>query len=159
MSDKTVNLIVVYNPLNVSERVEEKLAWGLRKPLAAYLEGLPEDVCWGVCVNSEPIERENWDHTYLSPDDFLTLVPVPEGGGGGGGGKMVLRLVAMVAVAAVAWYASGLVAESMMAAGPMLDGTAGYLTTSGMIASAGTGLVVSRPGTTIFAILPEGIAA
>ncbi|OIQ93741.1 hypothetical protein GALL_243330 [mine drainage metagenome] len=153
MMEGTVNLIVVYNPLNVRERTETKLTWGYKRPLSSYLEGLPGNVCWGVCVNADPIPEEDWDQTYLAPDDYLTIMPIPEGGGGGGG-KTVMRVVAMVAVMVAAVYTGGLAASAM----GFVDG-AGALTLTGTAVAAGVGAVVSPPGSVAVALLPKEMTA
>lgn len=101
--EPTVNVIILYNPLDLSERTVDKIDWGHRKPLSAYLDGLPDHIEWAITVNDRVTGRELWDTTYLDIDDFIVIMPIPEGGGGGGGsGKMIIRMVAMLAVAIVA---------------------------------------------------------
>lgn len=152
--DAKVNLIIVYNPLNVSERALHSLIWGYRRSLAEYLDGLPEGVEWGVCVNAEPIDEELWDSTFLDPDDYITLMPLPAGGGGSG--KGIMRMVALIAVAVVAWYAAPYIAgaalgvdSAAISAGmsaSTLGGLAGVSTATAGISMAVAGGVVSMVG-------------
>lgn len=142
---------VVYNPLDPLERTTTPLVWEHGRTLGDYLDGLPDTVEWAVCVNAEPVTRDEWGDTILAPNDFITLVPEVQrgGGGGGGGGKNVMRLVAMIAVAVIAAYAAPIIAAEIpgaMAAGPMLDGTAGYMTGFGMVAQAATGVAIPCRG-------------
>lgn len=110
MNDEATSVVyctVVYNPLDPLERTTTPLVWEHGRTLGDYLDGLPDTVEWAVCVNAEPVTRDEWGATILSPNDFITLVPeVQRGGGGGGGGKNVMRLVAMIAVAVIAAYAA-----------------------------------------------------
>ena len=162
MDGETINLIVVYNPLDTSDRALERLVWFRKKALSAYLEGLPDGVTWAVCLNAEPIEQSLWAETYPAPDDFITIMPIMEGGGGGG--KSVMRIVAMIAVAVVAAYTGG-AAAAMYGAG-MMGPTIGGATldvamaggTIGSAISVGVGALVPPPASLIVALLPQGIA-
>jgi hypothetical protein len=45
VSDPGINLVIVYNPLDLSSRENALLVWQEDRPLSAYLDGLPtEDV-------------------------------------------------------------------------------------------------------------------
>ena len=148
-----VSFILVHNPLNLLDRDMGEIDYKQAAPLTHYLGDLPDSVTWGVCVNSKPIDQDLWDVTYPQPNDYITVMPIPEGGGGGGGkggGKAIMRMVALVAIAVAAVYTGGLAAEAIpggMAAGPMADGTAGYLTTFGSVCSVGVGAAVAPVGT------------
>lgn len=126
-----VNVVIVYNPLDLSNRETHRLDYEADRSLEAYLEGLPEDVEWHVTVNGEPCERGTWLLRIPAPGDWISLIPVPEGGEGGG--KGVLRIVAMLAIAVVAAYTGGAAAAALM--GKETIGAA-LATTSGMLISA-----------------------
>ena len=63
-----------------------------------------------VCsINGKVIERPDWD-MQLQSGDNLVFVPVPRGGDGGSNPVM---LIAMVAIAALAWYAGPALVAAM----------------------------------------------
>lgn len=156
-----VNLTVVYNPLDVTDHTRTTLEWGAGRTLADYLDGLPGGIDWAVCVNADPIAPEHWAATHLSPDDWITVMPVPHGGGGGGGGgKQVMRLVAMIAVAVVAWYAAPYLAGTALGVEGAAFGTAGITALEGVagasLAMGVAGAVVPGVGgLAILSTLPE----
>lgn len=100
--DAKINVVVVYNPLDISDRTVGKVDWEPTAPLARYLEDLPPGLDWGVAINGEPIDRDKWEVFYPQAEDSLVLMPVPHGGGSSGS-KDIIRLVAIIAVAVVAW--------------------------------------------------------
>lgn len=117
VDESTVNLIVVYNCLNMQDRELSKLVHDPRKSLADYMVGLPEPEKWSVSVNGELFDVEEWATIYPAKDDFITLMPIPYGGDKG---KSILRIAAMVAIAVAAPYmipAMGPVATAAAIAG------------------------------------------
>jgi len=148
-----VHVVIVYDPLDTSNKVHETLEWSRDRTLADYLDGLPEGIHWGVCINANPIELDHWPATRLAPGDWITIVPIPEGGGGGG--KNVLRLVAMIAVVVMASYLGPMVASSMTG---LTAGDAAFLAAAGVntgfstISMVATGAIPATGGMLINAI-------
>lgn len=99
-----VHATIVYNPFDPSDRNTIVIDHAPGKALTDYLGDLPADVDWSVAVNGRLIDPERWPTITLDPGDYLTVAVRPHGGKGGG--KMVLRLVAMIAVMVVAYYAA-----------------------------------------------------
>lgn len=124
--DQFVNLLVVYNALNFSDRQLAKLTYEKGKTLETFMEGLPDPEMWSVCVNAEPYAPSEWASVYPQPNDYITVIPVPYGGGGGS--KNILRVVAMIAVAVVApmvagaYYAVGTIGYAAVSAGVTIAG-------------------------------------
>lgn len=134
-SDRDVNLVVVYNPFDVSDQSREKLVWNDGKTLADYLDGLPTNVRWAVTLNAEIIEPERFADVIPEADDFIVLVPVPLGKSGGG--KTVIRMVALLAIAIVAPYAGAAAGGAMFGAGTIGATVAGGIV-AGTIGNAGS---------------------
>lgn len=150
-----VTAIIVYNPLDVSDRASHELEWGADWTLSDYLDGLPDGVHWGVCVNAEPVEADVWGTTRLSPGDYITIMPLPAGGGGGG--KNVMRLVSMIAVALIAAYAAPIIGGYVagMASETFTTLTLAEAATVGTVATAAAGVAIPTLGImTINAQLP-----
>lgn len=145
-----VRTVIVYNPLDVSERAVADLEWTPTKTLAEYLDGLPEEVEWYISINGavEPVRGE-WHLRTLREGDSLVVIPVPEGGGSGGG-KTVLRMVAMIVLAVV----SAVVAPYATAAMGVTT-AAGFsaATVSGVTALVG-GMITAVGGMLISALVP-----
>jgi hypothetical protein len=130
--DPSVNLAIVYNPLDLSSRENAQLVWQDGRTLAEYLDGLPEDddLEWIITANGRIVEKDQWSAITLNPEDYLILTPVPHGGGGGGGGggKSVMKMVALIAIAVVA----------AVVAGPLVAAMAGVeIGAAGAVASVG----------------------
>lgn len=147
--EPSVNLAIVYNPLDLSSRENAQLVWQEGRTLAQYLDGLPEDddLEWIITTNSRIIEKDQWSAITLSPDDYLIITPVPHGGGGGGGGgggKSVMKMVALVAIAVVAAVVAGPLVAAMAGVTVGEAGTVAALTAAGWSsfgATAAIGLV------------------
>ncbi len=95
-----VKLAICYNPFIPDDLAKYLLVYNQYNTLADYMVGLPESVEWAVAYNGLKIEPENWLSIKPQPDSIITIVRVPEGGKDGGA-KDVLRIIAMIAMAAV----------------------------------------------------------
>lgn len=131
IDDEYVNLLIVYNALNFSDRQTAKLTYKQGKSLKEFMEGLPDPEKWSVCVNAEPYHIDEWPNVYPRPNDYITVIPIPYGGGDS---KNILRVVAMIAVAVVAPHVAG----AYFAAG-----TVGYAAVSTAVTVVGGMLVNS----------------
>ena len=109
----TVRLAICYNPFIAHDIVKHVLLYAPGKTLADYMEGLPEEVAWGVAYQGEAVDPADWATTFPEQDSLITLVRLPEGGGNGG--KTILRLVAMLAVVAFAVFVGGPMLGSALA--------------------------------------------
>src|SRR5471032_2979601 len=74
----------ITNPFEPLRAVEtEQWAWKKRKTLASYLPtGLADDHV--VSVNGAVVDASALKKTFLQPDDYVVLCPIPRGGGGKG---------------------------------------------------------------------------
>lgn len=104
-ADDFVRCVVVYNPLDVSNRAVFELEYASHKPLSAYLEGLPENVDWYCQVNDNEMHRAGWALSVPKAGDCIVLIPKVHGGGGS---KGILRIIATIVIAVAAAYTGGL---------------------------------------------------
>jgi predicted phage tail protein len=135
LAEKTINAVLIYNPLDPTKRVQDTIVWAPGKTVAEYIDGLPETNDWVITVNGVPVKEENYALQTMEPDDFLFMAPIPRGGGGGGGGgKQIIRLVAMIAIMVVAMYIAPTALTAMggaeFAAGSMTIGATSISYTS-----------------------------
>lgn len=107
---KTINVGVIYNAFDPSVIQKDVVRYRKGKTLNSYLRGLPTHCEWKVGLNGMPVDTKVDGKRKLQPNDQITLVVVPRGGGGT---KNILRMVAMVAIAVVAWYAAPFVLAAM----------------------------------------------
>jgi hypothetical protein len=99
----------------IGERIGEFLArsgWATRRKIKGrwrYCFKLPT-----VClINGEYVLQRQWRRRRIASSDQVAFLSRPLGGGGGGGGgntKAVLGIVALIAVAAFAWWAAPILA-------------------------------------------------
>lgn len=94
-----VRLAICYNPFLPHDLNKFLLVYNQYNTLADYLEGLPQGASWGVAYNGEPVEKKDWGSIKPQPNSVITIVRMPEGGGSQQG-KDILRIVAMIALAA-----------------------------------------------------------
>lgn len=135
MPEPSVGIVVVYNPLEPSDRTIGRLVWRADARLVDYLDGLPDQ--WAAVVNGEIVERDLWSTTFLRPDDLVAVLPMLLGGQGDMG-KTILRVAAMVAVAAFATWAGPALAAAMQA-GTVVGGVVtGSLTAAGRLSLRGS---------------------
>lgn len=119
-----IHAVIAYNAFDPEDCTRITIDHAPDKTLADYLGGpLPEEADWAVGVNGGLIEPEHWSTVTLSPGDYLTVSVRPHGGQGGG--KMVLRLVAMIAVMVVAWYAAPALAGAFFGGSSIAAGVIG----------------------------------
>ena len=88
-----VRAIILYSPLDLSDRTVCDLVWEDGKTLDQYLEGLPEGD-WSVSVGSRGVEKSEWKEFTLSPLDTVVIGLVPN--------KSILSIVMIVAMVALA---------------------------------------------------------
>lgn len=80
---------------------DSKYGWQFKKGLPTILE-----------INGEAVLRRDWRRRRIGAKDFVRFVSYPLGGGGGNTAKQVIGLVALVAVAAFASPLGGAIASS-----------------------------------------------
>jgi predicted phage tail protein len=107
-----IKTTLVYDPLDIDNRVEVELQYVEGMPLSKYIDGLPDDVEWGVALNNRHVPLSGAMLVMPKPGDHLIVTPVPRGGGGDG--KNVLAIVATIALAAFAPWAGGKLATSLL---------------------------------------------
>jgi len=99
--DVQLRVIRITNPFNPREFVHEELTWKSGKALIEYFPTPSVEVV--ISINGKIVPRDEYGVTYLDRTDNLVVCPVPTGGDEG---KGVLMMVAMIAVAVVAPYAT-----------------------------------------------------
>jgi len=126
----------ITNPFEPLRAVEtEQWAWKKRKTLATYLPaGLADDHV--VSINGAVVEQDQLKKTFLEPNDYVVLCPIPRGGGGGG--KGIFRIVAMIAVAVAAAYTGGAAAAAYGSAFNVAAGSGAALAAGAVAATAVT---------------------
>lgn len=138
----TVPFIYIGNPLLPADsRTTVHQAYDAEKSLASYLGPLEGE--WAVSISGRIVEKEDWADALLLPNDCVVVCPMVYGGGkeGGGGAKMVLRLVALVAVT---YFTAG--------AGAGLAGAMGVTSAAGIAAvTIGVGIAATMA---VNALLP-----
>jgi predicted phage tail protein len=124
---KLITVRRITNPFEPLRAVEvEHWVWKKRKVLATYLPaGLAADHV--VSRNGAVVDPKDLKKTFLDPDDYVVLCPIPRGGSGG---KGIFRIVAMVAVAVASAYTGG-------AAAAAYGSAMGVSATSGAALAAG----------------------
>jgi predicted phage tail protein len=138
----------ITNPFEPFRAIEvDKWAYRKNKSLAAYLPKVfAED--YVISVNGGIVAHSALAKTYLQPDDYVVMCPIPRGGGG----KGIFRIIGMIAIAIAAAYTGGAAAAAYGSA----TGVAAGVTTGGMIAaSAAASMAVSVAGSLLLnALLP-----
>jgi predicted phage tail protein len=103
----------VTNPFEPLRAVEvEQWAYRKNKSLAAYLPKVLSLEDHVISVNGGIIAPAELAKTYLQPDDYVVMCPIPRGGGG----KGIFRIVAMIAVAVASVVTAGAAAAAYGAA-------------------------------------------
>jgi predicted phage tail protein len=127
--DNDIDLTILYNPFDKTDRTDTKLIWAPGKSLADYLDGLPTEVEWVVAVNHKLVTAEKFAVTTLSPADKLTIAVVPQGSA-----KSILRIVAIIVVIVAAIYLGPAIATAL---GYSATGSAAAGITAGLTAIGG----------------------
>lgn len=127
---KVVDVIYLHNPFDPKDQDRVELAWVNGKSLYDYFGDLGSNIA--VSINGQLVEERDHPVTYLAEGDCVVLCELPEGGGGDS--KSVLRMVAMLAVAA----ASGGAGAAAFGAGTFgaAAAQAGITVVGGMLVNA-----------------------
>jgi predicted phage tail protein len=91
-----IPVIRIINPLDPRDHVREELTWGRAKTIADYFPVASPMI---VSINGKIVPPEHFGQTYLEKGDNIVLCPIPAGGDGDG--KMVLRLIAFIALVVI----------------------------------------------------------
>jgi len=140
-------LTILNNPFNPHEKTVKQIGHGVA--IFYYLNNSDEDLELIVSLNGQITE----DYKYvLKENDHLAFVAIPKGGGGGGSNP--LRIVAMIALVAIAQplaaqILSGMVNAGMITGAGVLGGTMG-----GVILGITQGAVILAGGMLINALMP-----
>lgn len=129
----TVKVAIVYNPFRAAEVERHDIVYQPESTIADYMKGLPLGVTYVVGFRGEAYEEERWSSLKPEPDEGFSIVCVPEGGDGA---KSIFRLVAMIAIGALALWGGPLLAGFLGFSGTFAGAVAG-----GFIAVAGAMLV------------------
>lgn len=124
----SVRAIVLYDPINPSDRTIADLEWRQDKTLTEYLDGLPEDTSWIVNAGGRLVERDEWHQITLLETDAIIVAARPEKGGG-----QILAIVAMIAIAVAAPYIGAAIAGAGTLAATAIS--AGITVLGGMLVS------------------------
>ena len=120
-----VRAIVLYNPLDYTDRTVCDLAWRDGTPLSQYLDGLP-DADWSVSISGRDVTRDEWDRITLAPLDTLivgvtpnkSIIPI----------IMIVAMVALIALGPAGWgVLAGTLSASTVLIGTIAIGVGGYL--------------------------------
>ena len=133
-NEPLIRLAVIYNVFDTTDIEKHELEFNNGWTLERYLEGLPEEVTWGIGVNGVVVEGEQIKTMVLEKGDLISLAVVPEGGDGI---KSVLRIVAMIAVVALTYG----VASGALTLGGLITSTTGALVAGAAIAVGGSLLI------------------
>lgn len=134
MTNNTVQLVEILNPLNSRERVVTQHSWRLGLTVADLVPAV-EGVEFAVSRNGGIVPMDELRSTAVAPGDFVVYAPVPAGGEGG---KSILRIVALIAVA---YFAPYLVSNVVGVTGAAAIGSAGVAALNVGAIMAGTALV------------------
>lgn len=151
---RVVNARWVTNPLEPLSNVRpETWKWVRGRTLADYLPvGMADEHV--VSKNGRIITADEFDRTWLDPDDYVVLCPVLRGGSGG---KMIFRMVAMVAIAVAAAYTGGMAA--MAYAGTATVAAATATIGGAIVAGAVTAAITIAGSLLVNALLPAPTAS
>lgn len=113
------------------------------------------------------VPYERWRFTRPKAGKLLLVKAMPQGGGGGGGGKSPIRMIAMLAVMVIAWYAAPIIVGAMAgvsvaggAAAATVGAAIGVSATTAAIMIGAASVVVSMIGNALVnALLPANAAA
>jgi predicted phage tail protein len=127
LEEQTVRAIILYNPLDMSDRTIADLTWSADKTLADYLDGLTEEHEWSVTVAGKIAEKQDWGKIQLKPTDTIIVGLLPN--------KAVGEILAVVALVVLTIYAPAISAGLVPLLGVSL--TTATIITSGIIFAGG----------------------
>lgn len=111
--NKTIKFVIIKNPFVPESRLVLEREYEHGKSLYDYIGDLNGQ--YAIVHNGEGVEIEKLKESFPVGGDIVGISPIPAGGGGGG--KSVLRIVTVVALAAitagVGAYAAGAYATTM----------------------------------------------
>lgn len=133
MSVHSLHLVEIRNPFKPTEADRSTLEFRPGSSVAdLYPSAVTRELQIGLNGMIVPLEKR--DVTFVADGDYLVICPVIAGGGGEGGGKMILRIVALIAI-------------SVMTAGAGAALAAGaYGAMGGTLVAANAGLVLGAMG-------------
>lgn len=126
-----VNLNIIYNPFDTTDRQIDELVYRKGASLADYLEGLPEDIEWAVSLNGGIVAEDAWKFTSVREDDWIVIMPIPQGGEGGL--KSILRIVAFIVLVVVTYGYGASLAGAMGLSGYVGAVQAGMMLVGGIL--------------------------
>ena len=132
MSDQTITLTRIYNPLDHTDKDHIQWAYKPGSTVADLLDhtgaiiSQRESVKCAVSVNGVQVPAEQYAETRLIPGQQVVVVPYLHGGGGGG--KDILRMVGMVIITIIASIVSYGVVGGMVLGGYLSSSIAVYAT-------------------------------
>jgi len=136
-----IPVIRITNPFDPRQFVREEITWQRKKTLDAYFP-VVESAPVVVSINGKVIPNERFGMTYLDKTDNVVVCPVPTGGGNG---KMILKIVALIAVSVITAGAGAAVAGAMMGTNAIgfaaAYGSLGVAFANGVVTMAGAMLV------------------
>lgn len=109
------------------------------------------------------VPYDRWRFTRPRAGKLLLVKAMPQGGGGGGGGKSPIKMVALLAVMVIAWYAAPLIAGAVL--GEALAATTAFTVfgasvTYGAIVGGIASLAINLVGSALInALIPTNSAA
>lgn len=129
--NNTITLTKVLNPL---QRHDKDISYFEYQPDLSLQnirnKYLPDDVEFVISLNGFIVPESRWTEVYLHKNDHVVSVPVLHGGENG---KQIGRLVAMIALAAIAPQFAGMLALNGFATGLV---TAGVMFVGGVLINA-----------------------
>lgn len=133
-----VNIVAVNNPLDMTDR--EFFYGELSAPKAPISEIFPDTQDYSnivVAVNGIVVKKEDFGSFNVIEGDCISVVPVARGGGGGRN-KGILRIIAFIALAAVAGPLAGFIGNAMGGVGTIGLGLikAGIMVAGGLLINA-----------------------
>lgn len=138
--NSTITLTKVHNPLHRADRDVVQWAFDPNQSLEMLRrEHLPEELEFSISLNGLIVPAEHGSNVFPRPGDCIVFMPVIAGGDDG---KMIGRIVAMIAIAAVAGPMGASLATSMGFAG------------TGLAAGIGAAAVMMVGGLLVNALLP-----
>lgn len=129
----------IHNPINRSDRDITPWVYVPGQSLAEIRSNLPSDVPFAVSLSGITIPEGRLREVFPRPGDHVLFVPVIAGGDDG---KMIGRIIGMIIIAVVAWYAAPALVGAM----------GGTFTAAGAAATTGTMMAVALTSSAIMMV-------